>query len=136
MADVTIGEMVHEIAEANGWRSFSQMPGAFQYFFLNVKPEKYDAPGLGVMSEAQYEKENPAWVKQMREDYAAILTKREADAKAAEAAKIAESATFKALAGLTPEQLAHLVALASAQEAAPAPTEPPAAPIEPPAPAV
>jgi hypothetical protein len=122
MADenkVTIGEMIHAICEANSWRAFGQLPGALQWFYLNVKPDKFDAPGLGVISEAQYEREHPEWVAAMREDYAAILVKRETDAKAAEAAKLAESEGVKWLNTLTAEQRAKLLDIITVKEAAP-----------------
>ncbi len=100
---VTLGEMISEVVNDRKWYGASA-PSAFQYFTLNVKT-------LGVLTEAQYEKDFPAWSEQIKADYAEIVAKRENEAKVLEAVKLSENEGIKFVAGLTKEQREKLMAM-------------------------
>ncbi len=99
----SIGEMISEVVNDRKWYG-AQAPAAFQYFTLNVKT-------LGVLTEAQYEKDFPAWSEQIKADYAEIVAKRENEARVLEAVKLSESEGVKFVAGLTKEQREKLMFL-------------------------
>jgi hypothetical protein len=101
MADIS--EMIAVVANERGWYG-AQAPAAFQYFTLNVQT-------LRTVTEAQYEKDFPAWTEQIKKDYDEIIVKRENDRKVLEAAQLVERAGVKRMSELTEAQFAKLLTL-------------------------
>ncbi len=100
----TIFDKIGVLSESHGWQSFGALPQHIMYFAMNVRGGGL----LEAISPEQYIAEHPDWAKAIDDDYDKVMAERAEKARLSEAAKVAETAGVKFIAGLTPEQRARL----------------------------